>query len=259
MKSIHFANITKLFALLLLVVFSACTETNDPVPADPDQQNPTNGLPDFGDSDDDNDSDDDDDDPFGDDDDDSDDDGNTGSGTIGIISSEACDYEFENYLGTEAESQPNDAGAYPMVFYYGDEDAANDTDGNDDIDGVITGIAFNAAAAGVIEPGEYTYSVGSENAEEFAYVMIFDHARIYVVSEAQIQVVTTNNSDIYGIVFEGSAVEVENVNGEIEIVSNPFDIEGQFLAPASSANARQDRWGKRKLPHAGFDFSALSF
>ncbi len=261
MKTTSLFNFAKLFAFALLVIFSACTQADDPVPTTPDNQNPTTGLPDLG--------------------------GLGGGGgpttptnpttpgggtndpttpggggqtteVVGRISSEIGNFEFPLYIGAETASQANDAGAYTTEYYYADQDAANDRDGDDNVEGVITAIAFNATNPGTISPGQHPYSPGASDANVFPYIMIVNRGRIYIVSEAQTEVGTTGTNGIYSVVFKGQAVEVEIVNEELNIVSNPFDIEGGFFIPATvSNNARYESKPNIKVPFS--NLSDLSF
>lgn len=260
-------SITKLFAFALLVIFSACTQTEDPVPTNPDTQNPNPGLPDLGGG------------------------GSTpggnpttpggggnpttpgggdnpttpGSGqttqTIGVISSDNGNYEFPFYIGAETEAQPNEMGAYLTEYYYADEAASRDNDGDDNIEGVITAIAFNATNAGTLSPGQYAYTLGSSDAQVFPYIMVIDRGRIFLVAEAQTQIGTTGENGIYQVAFDGQAVEVEVVNEELSVVSNPFKMQGQFFIPATVSNSSAARYEskKSKLPSFNLDFSNLSF
>ncbi|MEM8964912.1 MAG: hypothetical protein AAGE93_00730 [Bacteroidota bacterium] len=261
-------NFAKLFAFALLVIFSACTQSEDPVPTTPDTQNPNPGLPDLG--------------------------GGGGIPTIpggggnpttpgggnpttpggggnpttpgggqtnqavGVITFDNGSYEFPFYLGAETEAQPNEAGAYLTEYYYADEAASQDNDGDDNIEGVITAIAFNAANAGTLSPGQYSYALGSSDAQVFPYIMVIDRGRIFLVAEAQTQIGTTGENGVYQVAFDGQAVEVELVNGELSIVSNPFKMQGQFFIPATVSNAARYE-SKPNLPSFNLDFSNLSF
>ncbi|WKN44424.1 hypothetical protein [Tunicatimonas pelagia] len=255
----------KLFAFALLVIFSACTQSEDPVPTTPDNQNPNPGLPDLGGG------------------------GSTpgslpttpGGGSnpttpgggnpttpgggqtnqaVGVITFDNGSYEFPFYLGAETEAQPNETGAYLTEYYYADEAASQDNDGDDNIEGVITAIAFNATNPGTISPGQYPYTLGSSDAQTFPYIMVIDRGRIFLVAEAQTQIGTTSENSVYQVTFDGQAVEVELVNGELSIISNPFNLQGQFFIPATVSNSSAARYeSKPSLPSFNLDFSNLSF
>lgn len=251
-------NFIKLVAFALLVIFSACTESEDPVPTTPDNQNPTPGLPDLG--------------------------GlgngpttpgggttNPGGGTtnpggqntqsVGSITTSNGGYDFPYYLTAEATSQPNAAGAYPIEYYYADEAAAQDQDGDDNVEGVISVVAFNAASAGTVQPGQYAYTLGSENPNVFSYIMVIDRGRIYVVAEAQSRIDATSSNDVYQVVFDGRGVEIEIVGEQVNVIGNPFDMEGQFLIPATTTTSSFARveTSKSTLPQIYVDFSKISF
>ena len=242
MKTSRFL-LAPVLAFSFATLFSACTEAEDPVPTTPDQQNPT-GIPDLGGLGGGN--------PQPDP--NTPTDGNqqpdpSGTEALGVVVTSSERYEFPEFLGVEAQSQPNDAGAYPVLLYYGDQEAANDTDGDSDVEGVVTTIAFNAARAnGVAQPGQYDYQAGSTNADEFSYIFVMDWNRIYLLADAQIQVDATTSNQVNSLSFEGQAVEIEIVDGQASVASDPFEMNGQFLIPASLST--QQGIGARTAPRS---------
>ena len=247
MKTTQLFNIAKIFSLAFVVFFSACTESEDPVPNDPNQ--PDTGLPDV---------------PSG---------GNggglpggggnpdgglpgggttgggngplggggqqpTSSNAIGVLSAGGQLYEYTNY-SHQTQGQANEQGTFPIALAYYDEESNRDGDPELFDTGNTAAIVYNAAQAGTVVPGTQQYNIQS-NTNPVAFVFFGNQGSGYILTEGEIAIEATQESGILLITVTGQAVQVDEAFENV--LSDPFAVEAQFLAPAQlNINARQQK------------------
>ena len=234
MKTPPLFTVAKILSLASVVFFTACNEAEDPMPNEPNAQDTTitpntSGLPDGGNL------------PGG---------GTGGNGNgplgggknqptnnsvIGTLSAAGSDYEYTMF-GYQANRQANEDGTYPVTLIYADEESVKD-----ELELFDTGntalFIYNAAQAGVIEPGNYQLSDSP-----FSGLFFGIQGYGYLLADGTISVETTQTNGQLLINITGNVVEVEQDDDDnLSVVSQDLiPIEAQFAAPAKNdVNARQ--------------------
>ena len=247
MKTTQLFNAAKIFSLALALFFTACSEAEDPMPTDPNASDTTTtgtpGLPGTGGG------------LPG---------GGTGGGTggngggsgplggggqpttnnvIGMLSAGGSTYNYTG-LTPEAEAQPNDQGAYPIYLGYYDDASAADGEFALFDAGNTALFVYNATQAGTITPGTYQYG----NAP-FSGFFFGIQGYGYLLADGSISVETTQTNGQLLVTISGNVVQVEQIAGELNKVSEELiPIEAQFAAPAQTQASTNGRHAGLTIP-----------